>query len=94
MLIVIDERSVMARFSRVLLHEKVYRISNFLVRLNHNLDETKYHLNLTHTSVVERAEAQMPEHCWDLVTVPHIITGLADTSGLAGIVYTCSIYKR
>ena len=93
MLIVIDDRSVMARFSRVLLHEKVYRISNFLVRLNHKLDETKYHLNLTHTSVVERVEAQMPEHCWDLVTVPHVITGLADTSGLVGIIYSAVFFR-
>ena len=78
----------MARFSRLMVHDKVYRISNFLVRLNHKVDETKYHLNLTHTSVVERVEAQMPDHCWDLVTVPHVITGLADTSGLVGIVYS------
>lgn len=84
MLIVIDDRSVMARFSHLLLHQKVYRISEFLVRLNHNPDLTNYHLSLTHSSVVERVEAEMPEHCWDLVTVPHVITGLVDTDGLIG----------
>lgn len=81
---VLDDRSVMAHFARMLLHDKVYRISDFLVRLNHNPDVTKYHLCLTHTSVVEQYEASMPEHCWDLVTVPHVITGLADTGGLIG----------
>lgn len=85
MLVVLDDRSVIARFSRILMHDKVYRMSEFFVRLNHNPDLTKYHLSLTHTSVIERYDAVMPEHCWDLVTVPHVMTGLVDIGGLVGI---------
>lgn len=62
MLLVLDDRSLMARFSHRLIHEKVYRMSNFLVRLNHNLSKMKYHLSLTHTSSVERIESTMPGH--------------------------------
>lgn len=84
LLLVLDDRSLIKRFSRVFLHQKVYRISDFLVRMNHNPAETKYHLTLTHSSVVESCDAAMPEHCWDLVTVPYVITGLADNGGLIG----------
>ena len=84
LLLVLDDCSLIKRFSRVFLHQKVYRISDFLVRMNHNPAETKYHLTLTHSSVVESCDAAMPEHCWDLVTVPYVITGLADDGDLIG----------
>lgn len=84
MLIVIDDRAVMRRFSRLLIPQKVYRIRDFLVRLNHDPSVEKYHLNLAHASVVERHDADMPEHCWDIVTVPHVIHGLVVGDGLIG----------
>lgn len=62
MLVVIDNRSVMARFARRLVQQKVYKISDFIVCLNHDPKETKFHLCLQHNSSVERVDMSMPEH--------------------------------
>lgn len=82
-----DDRSVIRRFGRLFFHDKVYRISGFLVRVNHDPVHTKYHLSLEHTSCVELWDANLPEHCWDLVTVPHVLSGLVTGEALVGLCF-------
>ena len=86
MLIVLDDSSVTRRFGHGFLEEKVYKISDFMVRMNIHPVDTKYHLNLLHTSVVQPFNATMPEHCWDLITVPHVLNGLVTDGGLIGMI--------
>lgn len=96
MLVLLDDRSVMGRFARRLLHKKVYRISDFLVRLNHDVNQTKYHVVLGHNSVVDHFDADMPDHSWDLITVPHVLNGIATGGGLVGkctfLFFVCKVY--
>lgn len=48
------------------------------------MHQNKFHVVLGHNSVVNRVDANMPEHSWDLVTVPHVLNGIATGGGLVG----------